>query len=356
MHSNIYLKILFLTISIFISYHLLTWFLFTSQIFSPKQNTNIGDLGRMSYQVNLLHNREKKRTLNKKFIYYEELKTQQIDILTIGDSFSAGGGGGINSFYQDFLATKYNKNIINIEPMTEYSSLEIALGLFNSGYLQKIKPEAIIVESVQRLIPNRFSKELNKNVKIDNPKITSIFFKEPKQDISIISNANYKVLYYNLAYRYKEKAQKNVYKFKLNKNLFSGKNGDDILIYNDDVKHISQFSEQNIIKVNNNFNYVAQKLDTIGIKLYFMACSDKYDLYYKYIKNNTHARNQFFDLLRPLKKDYYFVDTKKILFPLLEKGEQDIYWIDDTHWSYKASEAVSSDEIFSKNLKASNIQ
>lgn len=72
-----------------------------------------------------------------------------------------------------------------------------------------------------------------------------------------------------------------------------------------------------------------------------MPAVDKYDLYYDYIQNNTHLKNPFFDLIRPLKKDYYFVDTKNILSTLLQKDIKDVYWIDDTHWSHIASQAIS---------------
>jgi len=118
----------------------------------------------------------------------------------------------------------------------------------------------------------------------------------------------------------------------------------------DDIKSLKSYNQKNILKINEQFNYVAKKLKTLNIKLYFMVCSDKYDLYYDYIQDNKHIKNNFFDLFRPLKKDYYFVDTKKILLPLLKDGVKDVYWIDDTHWSKKASEAVCSDEIFSKNI------
>ena len=348
--ANKYIKYLFLVIVIFSTYHLLMWTFFTSQIFDPKKGTNIGDLGRMSYQVNLLQNKEIKFTLEKRFIFAQDFKDQKIDIITIGDSFSAGGGGGENAYYQDYLATIYDKNILNLEPMSDYSSLEIALGLLNSGYLEKIKPEAIIVESVGRLVSHRFAKELNIDSNILTPVITPKRDTSPSQDVSIISTANYKIPYYFIAYNFKNNAQRNVYKFDLNKNLFSGTKGNSTLILDDDITNLHTFTSENILKVNDNFNYVAKKLKQLNIKLYFMVCSDKYDLYYDFIQENKYPKNNFFELIRPLEKEYYFVDTKKILLPLLNNGEKDIYWIDDTHWSRKASEAVSKDKIFSDNI------
>jgi hypothetical protein len=56
-------------------------------------------------------------------------------------------------------------------------------------------------------------------------------------------------------------------------------------------------------------------------------------------------------MLRPLKKEYIFIDTKKILSPLLKQGVKDLYYSDDTHWSYKASEAIAKDKTFQRILK-----
>lgn len=38
--------------------------------------------------------------------------------------------------------------------------------------------------------------------------------------------------------------------------------------------------------------------------------------------------------------------TKKYLVPLVKRVEKDVFMFNDTHWSYKASEAVSN-EIYS---------
>lgn len=164
MSINKYIKLLFLSILIFSAYHLAVWLLLTSKIYSPKEGTKVGDLARMSYQTALMQSRERKRTLSKKFIYLENLDGKKIDIITIGDSFSSGGGAGPNQYYQDFLATMYNKNVVNVNPISDYTSLEIVLGLYNSGYLEKVKPEAVIVESVERLITKRFAKNLKKTL------------------------------------------------------------------------------------------------------------------------------------------------------------------------------------------------
>ena len=70
----------------------------------------------MSYQIDMLHNRELKYTLPKKHLYKDNFNNHKVDILTIGDSFSRGGGAGENSYYQDFIATELDVNVLNIQP------------------------------------------------------------------------------------------------------------------------------------------------------------------------------------------------------------------------------------------------
>jgi hypothetical protein len=49
----------------------------------------------------------------------------------------------------------------------------------------------------------------------------------------------------------------------------------------------------------------------------------------------------FFELLRPQLKEYRFIDTKKLLVEEVNKGEKDVYYSDDTHWSWKAAKKIA---------------
>jgi hypothetical protein len=39
--------------------------------------------------------------------------------------------------------------------------------------------------------------------------------------------------------------------------------------------------------------------------------------------------------------------AKDILQPMVDRGEQDVYLYNDTHWSYKAAQAVA-DEVYER--------
>lgn len=73
-----------------------------------------------------------------------------------------------------------------------------------------------------------------------------------------------------------------------------------------------------------------------------MPAVDKYNLYRDNMLNKEkYPKSDFFEYLEGLKKDYIFIDTKKIFIDELNsKNIIDLYYSDDTHWSYKARELI----------------
>ena len=342
MSSKKYVKYIIIVCIAFISYHFAIWTLFTSQIFKLQDRTSVGDLGRMSYQINMLDKKQLEYNLPRQHLNSTNFKNQKVDMITIGDSFSNGEAFGPNPYYQDFLASKLNINILNLSKYKKYNALETIIGLYNNGYLAQIKPKSIVIESVERLIPDRYAKDIDFNINDVKAIPTVKVNKIPSVSVDFINTANYKLPYYTLKYHFNDHAQKYVYKLNLNKKLFSIKNGDKLLVYCDDISKIPKFTANNIHKINDNFNKLAHLLKKLNIKLYFMPAVDKYDLYYDFIAENKYPRNPFFELIKPIKKDYSFVDTKQILLPLLQDGVKDVYWADDTHWTQKASSAIAN--------------
>ncbi|MEA1892018.1 MAG: hypothetical protein U9N33_04825 [Campylobacterota bacterium] len=318
------------------------WTLYSSKIFDTGDRY-IGDLARMSYQLEALFPRKTETTIRFKHIDKTSYKNQKIDVITIGDSFFNGGGGGLNPFFQDYLAEHSKKNILNIQLFG--NSMDIVNILINSGWLNEIKPHAVVIESTAREVVPRFSyaHDFNKTLTLAEVKGTlfSDIWNFHKQDVYFINSANYKIPFYSLLYNYKDHAQKSVYKLNLNQEMFSIPNYKNILIYKDDIQRLHQQNLANLTLVNDNFNKLALKLNKLNIKLFFMPIVDKYDLYYKYIIDNKYTQNNFFDILEPMDKKYNLVNTKKMLEPLLQKNIKDIFYSDDTHWSYKASDEVA---------------
>jgi len=336
---------------IFVFYHFLVWTFWTSQIFDRKDGLFVGDLGRLSYQIDSLQPRKIEFTLPKKHLNNTNWNEQNIDIMTVGDSFSNGGGGGINSYYQDHIASKYNINILNLHPLTpEVNPIDLLIYLYNTKWLHTNTPKAILIEIVERQALDYFAKDFDWSQ--DNLKIDSIVADSPKkeqhtQPLGFINNANYKIIYYTLKYKKKIDANKGAYLFNLNKELFNAKSfSNKLLVYDGDINNITSKDDKRVEKLNNNLNKLAVLLNEIGVELFFMPVVDKYDLYYNYISNNPYEKNHFFDILRVLDKQYTMIDTKNILNNLIIDNIKDIYYADDTHWSYKASEAIVEDKSF----------
>jgi len=345
--------------------HFFSWNTYTKFVF-PKEY-GIGDLGRTSYQLNTLLPRLNISELEGKSITLEEWSNLNVDLLTVGDSFSNGGGGGKNSYYQSYLSLENDFTVFNLNKFTSSSNIiESIISLVNSGLLDNWNTKYLVLESVERLAVNRFSQKVNVNVssntnvfKFDDSSFyipsnyielkdeflvhdkQSSFLDFNKYDINIINNLNLNALKYNILYHFDPRAYtSSVYKLYLDQDLFTSKDKRSLLFFKDDIKSLPLSNFNNIKKLNDNLNKLSELLSSKGITLYFMPVVDKYNLYSKYIVNNPYPKSTFFEELRKLPKNYEFIDTKAILTQELEKGVKDLYYPDDTHWSYKASEAI----------------
>ncbi len=349
-------------VCIFLIFNFLIFFNFTNKVYPDISKTTIGDLARMSYLVDIVQ--EKKNIVDLKNVHLSQndYTNQNIEILTIGDSFSNGGAGGENSYYQDYISTLYNKNVLNLKPQKiENTSnyIEIITLFANSGYLEKMGVKYILVESVQREALVRFARnDLNFSIKTD--KNLENIFENLRQTYNIeelhilkppiINNLNFNAFLYNMKYYVKGygKLNSSVYIEKLNKELFTSKSSLELAFFHEDIKKLSSETKENIELLNQNFNYLADILEKKGIKLIFMLAVDKYNLYRPFIVSNNYKESIFFEYLATLDKKYTFINTKEILSKSLKAGEKDIFYADDTHWSYKASETLINHGIFRK--------
>lgn len=345
-------KIFFLAISIFVIINLVIWNFFTKDILTNNSDKYTGDLSRMSYLSHLNFERKDLRTLDKKMLDTNSYNFEDIDMITIGDSFSNGGAGGENKYYQDYLATKLDLNILNLYNLpNSRNSLETIVYLYNSGFLEKTKVKYILIECVQWGIIDRFSFDLDTSKTISMDEIREIYKFNTKDeekrenllpDVSFINTGNFKFITYNILYNFSDKAFFSfVHKFKLNDYYFSLENKD-FIFYKNDVGYLRKISEDNLKTVNHNLNLLSNLLAKKDIKLIFMPAVNKYDLYYPYIVKNKYPKDSFFDIYRKLDKNYIFVDTKDILSKKVEEKEKDIFYIDDAHWSYKASDIITT--------------
>jgi len=326
---------------IFILFHFITWNLITKNIFGNDDDIYIGDLGRLSYSIDSLYPRKNESNLNQVYKVFTDYS--QTDVITIGDSFSRGDSGGKNANYQDFIATDYNLDVLNISP-SDKGYIETVLMLISSGALDRLKPKAIILESVERSAVKRFSKSIDWDL---HGKLGELLAKSPNKfvphtpDASFVNHNNYMAWIYRILYRHYDNALiSKAYKVQLNKDCFTSKEKRTLLYLYEDLDSINKSKFRSIKLLNDNLNNLQDILEEKGIQLYFLPAADKYNIYSKYIVDNKYAKSNFFELLRETDKNYHLIDTKLILQKLTDNGVQDVYYSDDTHWTDKASAEV----------------
>ncbi len=355
MNYQKYVTVFLVAIGLLILFHFTVWNLYTKHVLLVHTDIYTGDLGRLSMYSGTSYPRQaypskKSVNLKKEHMDFETYRkgNNSIDILTIGDSFSNGAMQGTNPFYQDYIATVNDYNVLNIHQLSGTANyLETLLVLNNNGLLDKIHPHSIIVESVERFCIDRFALEIDTSVDQSYDNVIRKFnrLKNPylskDENINFINDQNFKALKFNILYHFNDRAfTSNVYKVELKKDFFTSRDKDQLLFFNEDLEHIPKATKLNMKRLNDNFNKVAEILKKKKIKLYFMPVVDKYNMYRRYQKSKDYPESIFFEQLRELKKEYKLIDTKAILSKELEKGVKDLYYPDDTHWSYKASEAL----------------
>lgn len=322
------------------------WHLWTHKVLTRDSIFMTGDLTRLGYITHLIQPRTNEIDLPKR--HFSKLDTaQSYELLTIGDSFSQGHSGGKNRYYQDYIASILNWNVLSIEQFPSTSNyIETIIALLNNGFLEKYKIKYILLESTQRRIVERFSKPENYNLNISLKDTENFYMYQNEHSFSLpiispINNGNFKFILYSILYNFSDRALfSEVHKVKLDKSFFSVGSGKELLYYHKDLLSIKKHTPILIEEVNTHLNRLAKQLKDKGITLVFMPAVNKYDLYSDFIIKNHAPKDPFFNILRTFHKEYIFIDTKEILFAELNKGEKDIFYSDDTHWSYKASEVL----------------
>jgi hypothetical protein len=355
----------FVLLIVFVGLNALIWFGWTREITDPYREA--GDLLRIGYVLGHVSQRQNIDDLPKRHIKIAEYNRQPVDLLTVGDSFSVGGGQGRNSHYQDYIASLQGLTVLNV-PFSLIGGKDVEAApivtlskLINSGYLDVIKPKYLLLESVERYATRRFTVHFPLRATASVAELDRIFreepprIKRPKDSIfNFINNGNWQFIANNLQYMFRDTAHGSMIIIsRLNRRLFSSSQGDQLIFYTDDIKNSKFATPASMAELNQNLNQLAAELKAKGITLIFMPIVDKLNLYEPHLREHRYPKSVFFEELRKLPKDYLFIDTKEILSRSLEKGEMDLYHQDDSHWSWKASEAIFSTIRISEPAHAS---
>ena len=337
-------------LTLFVMFNFVVWKLRTEVILTKKYDG--GDLSRLGYLPNAKEYRKKSDDLPARHLEMKDFIGQPVDILTIGDSYSNGGGEGRNSYYQDYIASISGLTVLNVYPyqtgdlIMGFSPVSTLAMLYNSGYLDLINPKCIVLQSVERYSIARFSRTLQFDATDSLTNIRS-FYKakeistDPLPKVSFINEGNFKYLYYNFMYLFSDNAfRRLVYMKRLSRPVFNVGDGKTLLFHGDELHSVSLATPDYLRNLNNNLNHLSDFLGRSGIKLYFMPIVDKSNLYGDFMVDNHYPRSTFFEKLRLLPHRYTLIDTKEILLERVKQGDRDLFHSDDTHWTWRASKAV----------------
>ena len=353
-----YIRYFLLFLAVFLAGNAVIWFCFTRDL-RMSDRPGRGDLARLGYISGITSFSEPASELPRRHLELEEYHGQPVDMVTIGDSFSNGGGFGTNRYYQDYIAANSNLTVLNVEPFEDLDFVTQGSLYANNGFLDRVQPRYLLLSSTAKYSVARFADDVDFDRTLSIEELASHkkygFRHSLEQDSAripdtvfrFVNEGNFKFLLYNIYYRFSDHAFfSKTYRLPLDRTFFSGNRGTTLLCYRDDIKNLSYLSPDTVAKINDNLNRLADRLEAKGIQLVFMPVVDKYDLYFEHIVMNRYPRNYFFDMLRPLPRRYRLIDTKAILGEGIRNGEKDMFYVDDTHWTWKASKKIFEFEKF----------
>lgn len=261
-------------------------------------------------------------------LFVQNIEIQEIPdssfIICFGDSFAQQKP---YSFLQQ-LGIHYRKPIINVLYNLDYSPIDAAIGFIVNAHKSKI-PQLLIVESIERSCCVRLSKN-----DTSHPLSLEILSSGNKHSTSSPLQSLDKeiVSFYKLRLGWNS----NIVLSKLNKLCFTAKGNENVLYsyFEDTVHYNGDFINDAAFKL----RQLHQLAEVRNIKLIYVVAPNKSTLYAPYTDNKelyfTIENTPAFDTL-----PFYF-NPIKILRKLDEKGEKDIYFCDDTHWTSKTAKLV----------------
>jgi len=285
-----------------------------------------GDFGRLGYILTQqlydeISDNEVKDTLYRNVCDTSELRKCRADVLTIGDSFFNESAWG----YQNCLV-KAGLSVVNyLTPGGTHNPepLQLAFQLLDKTDGTHIP--VVVVESVERDLIHRV---LNLDTLCDTIPLMPV---QSKRDHwSLLEAKNYVMLKTG----YEDNPVKHC---TLSRPMFTGKGNRDLYFYFQDLDCFG-IADSVKSQFKTNLELLFRKAQQRNIRLFFLVCPDKYDVYQDFIVGNPYPRKTVNEDLRALFPDRRdLIIGKEIIAPYIKNGEPDIYMGYDTHWSYKAA-------------------
>ena len=268
----------------------------------------------------------------------EELRNIHVNVLTVGDSFSQQGSAG----YQNYMPGE-GISVANCRRSLYENPIQYACNILDWGVVDSTNIDVLVVEVVERDFAIDIGNFGENKIEVPEPDSTSDKVVGSANVWSLLRARDF------VLYRYAGRSP--VYTFDLKRDFFSSREPNKLYVYDRDINNGLTIDENLRPKVKEVFDLLTRKAHDRGIKLMLMMPVDKYDLYQDYITDNPYPPKRVNEDVREIFGDIPEVMLcKYCLQPLLDKGEKDVFLFDNTHWSYKGSEAVGKELCRRVNL------
>ena len=222
--------------------------------------------------------------------------------------------------------------------------VEILYSLINGDLFDEMSIDYVVLESGEREFTARA--DLNPDNRIFVKDIVQVEKRQPgkfKKNIPF-NNSTVKYFVINVLRKFMEGSVSGVYRFESTKPVFSSKHENEILVFVMDIRNLPLNSDSTAVsKLNDVLNHLSALLNEKGSSLIVLPAPDKYSVYYDYIKDrDKYPQPVFFDILKPLEKQYIYIDSDEILKNAVASGITDVYFADDTHWSPVGAKIIAN--------------
>lgn len=293
-------------------------------------------------------------------VYYERhgsdslLLADSCDVLVIGDSFSHGGGVGKQGDYVNYLAHDSGRRVVvyvSGDPTTT-SPMQVAYDLMDRGVVDSTHIKNLVIEEVERYLVDRhcgFDARPERTITSSSAGAEALLKAEagenPAAGVALTQQPQAGPLQRVRDYVFYHLFGRNpIYKARLSRPMFGGKEPDVLYFYNEDITRAVEIDAKRRDQIVDCYRHVMDMAQRRGVNLVLLVACDKYDLYQDFIVDNPYpARTLNEDIQRWMTPDELqrFVFSKQILHPLVEQGVKDVYLFNDTHWSPASSRLVA---------------
>ena len=253
-------------------------------------------------------------------------------ILTIGDSFSNQKLYG----YQNYLSHLLGNRIQNIRfKIDNYNQFNTGIGLLNSGIIDSSNYQTVILQIGDRDAIERLC-AIDFDILYEVPKDMDKYYLFDPTTIK----RNYDLFDFYAFIRLRLGFENPAYQHHLKQDCFMHPYLSRKLFHYKFDMYFQNASQTDIEKAKTNLIMLNRKFSEHGIKMIFLLSADKYDVYRPFMTDDSFPVDTTTESFSKI-PDVCVIDTKPILQEMVRSGEQDVYMLHDTHWSYKGSEAVA---------------